>query len=480
MRKSKRQPEVKIQQQKSKLQEQRREIRQLRQKIKELETSRDHQRSKVKSLRKQLKKLEKRIGSCLSMPLESTIAGHKYDLRLVHLCISLYTLAGCSFRGVCKVLYCLQLEYQITLSSIPSKSSIENWVQKVGLYNYEEVAHKFDEDYCLILDESMVVGEQRMLLALGVKANKTGKEALGFEDVQVLSIAVKPSWKQEDVQDFVQKVQEKVGKSAVNAITDGGLALKKGLELAGLLRISDAGHEFCKMTEQVYKEHEPFKEWIKEVTKTRFQVFMKPVAYLMPPKQRTVARFTNLSFVTKWASKMLKALPTLSDTEREAFGWLENHKTILVEFAAVYEMNESILKILKNEGLSVKNIEKCIKICATYTGIVSETLISKILAFLAQEKAKLPSAETVWHASSDVLESLFGKYKHQSSQNALNGVTPLVLALCAMTGTPDNQQGNHEHIKCALESKSMADLKTWKEENLVDNQLVKRRKVLNK
>lgn len=477
MGKSKRQSEVKIKQLKCALQSKRAEIRQLRQKIKELKVSRDHQRAKVKIMRAELKKAAPVCRRGFSIPLNREISGHKYDLRVVSLCVCLYAYAGCSFRSVSRILLYLQLEYGIAFSALPSKSSIENWVQKVGLYKYSHVGVDFWEDYCIILDESMVIGQQRMLVALGACANKEGDCSLKFDEIKVLSIAVQASWKWQEVQDFLQKVQEKVGKPARYVICDGGCNLKKGVEEAQLIRICDVGHEFCKLTEQTYKEDRRYQEWIKEVTKVRFQVFMKPYAYLMPPKQRTVARFTNLSFVVEWGLNMLRVLPSMSEKEQEAFGWLKSHATIIAEFGAVFEMNESVLKILKNEGISVKNIESCILICQKYAPKVPNSLIEKIVKYLNDEKLKLPDRSRVWNASSDVLESLFGKYKYQAPANPLNGVTPLVLALCVFTDKKEDQQTLHHQVKEALESISMAKLKTWKEKNLVENQLVRRRNV---
>jgi hypothetical protein len=477
MGKSKRQSEVKIAHLKTKLQENRSVNRQLRQKVKELTNSRNHQKKKVKRLRVELERNSRKSTCVAWVPESKRIQGHKYDLGVVSLCVCLYAFAGCSLRCVNRVLVYLHLEYGIAFGELPSKSSIENWVQKVGLYQYVDVGSDLWAEYCIILDESMVIGQQRMLLALGARAKKEGEAALGLAEVKVLSFAVKASWKWEDVRDFLQKVQEKVGTKASYVVCDGGCNLKKGVHEVGLIRICDVGHEICKWTEQTYKEDERFKAWIKEVTKVRFQVFMKQTAYLMPPKQRTVARFTNLSYVVQWAANMLRVLPGLSKIEQQTFGWLKLHKTLIAEFAQVFNMNESILKILKNEGISAKNLDKSILICQKYSSKVPKCLIDKIVGYLKEEKTKLPDDKMLWNASSDVIESLFGKYKYKAASNTLNGVTPLVLSLCVYTHINDDQQQLQNKVKQALETISMVNLTAWKNENLVDNQLVRRRKM---
>ena len=480
MEKSKRQPAVKIAYLKSKLQEKQSDNRQLRQRIKELTISRNHQRKKVKHLRVELEKYSRSAKYGSWIPDSRRISGHKYDLRIVSLCVCLYAFAGCSLRCVNRVLVYLQLEYGIAVTELPCKSSIENWVQKVGLYQYIHVGSDLWEEYCMILDESMVIGQQRMLLVLGACAQKEGAESLRLGEVKVLGFAVKASWRWEGVRDFLQEVQEKVGKKASYVVCDGGCNLKRGVQETGLIRICDVGHEICKWTEQTYKEDERFKAWIKEVTKVRFQVFMKQTAYLMPPKQRTVARFTNLSFVVAWAANMLRVLPGLSEVEKQAFGCLELHKTLIAEFAAVFNMNESILKIIKNEGASVKSLDKSLSICQKYRSQVPQCLIDKITRYLKEEKAKLPKVETIWNASSDVIESLFGKYKYKAASNTLNGITPLVLSLCIYTDTNEDHQQLHQNVKQALETISMQKLAAWKNSNLCENQLVRRRMLFKK
>ena len=95
------------------------------------------------------------------------------------------------------------------------------------------------------------------------------------------------------------------------------------------------------------------------------------------------------------------------------------------------------------------------------------------------EKDKLPNSETIWHASSDVIESLFGKYKSTIAANKLNGITPHVLSLCVLTHFEGQKELIHDTVRDALSDVSMSDLKTWKHQNLVDNQVVRRRVTLN-
>lgn len=479
MEKSKRQSEAKIKQLSLQLQLLRQENRRLKQRNKSLLLSRRHQRSKVKFLRgeqkrhlRSLKVLRQR-----SNFLGKEIKGHGYGTGMVSLCIGLLVFGGCSYRGVRRVLLCIELELGINLGGLPSKSSIENWVEKMGLYRYEGAGSAIHEGaYAIILDESMSFGTARMMVALGIRPNKDNKEGVRMEEVWLLGFSVRSSWKWGEVKDFLDEVQQKMGSKAEYVVCDGGVNLKKAIKESGATRVCDCGHEMCKFMEQTYKEDARFKGWIEAVTKVRYQVYMTDTAYLIPPKQRTVARFINLSGVVKWAVKMLEAMAGLPAKEQDTYGWLKDHKDFIDEFEAAFQLNESIVKILKNEGLSNNTVAKCIKICQNAPQCIPQNHRKKIVDYLLEERGKLPQAgEPCWHASSDILESLFGTYKSKAPSNPMNEVRAGALKMALMTNGHNLPGKAHNDTAIALESISMRNLRKWKTTHLTENQAIKRK-----
>lgn len=415
------------------------------------------------------------------MPITTAIERHKFSLRVVSLCMALYFLANCSFRGVSRILCYFQLEFGIQTSELPSKSSIANWAQKSGYYYYSQYdSGLYGSDYCLIVDESMVIGQQRMIVVLGMLASKTGKDATALCDVRVLAIEVRASWKSEDLKVLLEKVIKKMEKKPLYVVSDGGSNLKKGIRDAGLTRICDLGHEISKLLEQTYTGQEVFVAFSKAVAGVKFREVMKEHAYLLPPKQRSIARFMNFSTIVNWARKVMAAMPNLSAEEAKVFDFLKEYKVLIRELSDVYDMTEKILKKLKNEGISHPNIETCLETCKKYGKKVPQVLQDKVAKYLGEEKAKIPDAATVWNASSDILESIFGKYKQRNATNALHGVTPLVLTLCAYTHFDRDIHLMQPEIKAAMEAVFMSDIKQWKTLNLTENQVVRRNKILKK
>ena len=482
---------------KSKCQKLSAENRYLKQRLKEVTSSCALQKGKFKRLQ-----ASKTVQNGSSLRVTGScgreaISRHKYSSTLVSLCLSLYIIAGCSFRGVSRVLGCLKSEYGVIKGAIPSKSSIENWVQKLGYYQYTHYGTDlYEGDYCLIVDECMVIGQERLMVVLGIEAEKKGCEATVMREVRLLAMAVKKSWKAEDVQDLLEQVQTKIGKKALYIICDGGNNLTKGAKLFDLTRICDVGHEIAKCVEHTYKEDEVFKAFLKDMAGLKFREVMKETAYLLPPKQRTIARFMNLSAGVRWAQQLLQAMPKLTPIEQQTFACLTAYKSLIEELSEVFEMVNTILKLLKNEGISFENIDKCIEICKkqamkTPKRIAEKTadknresrlekLTQKVSQYLSKERIKIPDALTIWHASSDVIESLFGKYKSCKADNPLYGVTPLVLSLCVHTHWDDDKEVRKQDIQNALQSVSMANLSTWKSKHLIENQVVRRKKTLKK
>jgi hypothetical protein len=272
---------AKIAELKSDLQETKAKNRQLRQRNKELIESRAEWKEKYKHVQDLLRGLRSGSRIVHEVSESSVIEGHKYDLKTVSLCVSLYIFGCCSFRGVKRVLMCLQIEYSLFLGrDLPSKSSIENWVQKIGLYEYTNCSSTlYNGDYSIVIDESIVIGQQRMMLILGLDAIKIGEQASCLGDVRLLYLAVRASWAATDIADLLQKVVEKMGTKPLYIVSDGNSNLIRGIKDAGLERVCDVGHEIAKLVEQTYGKEEAFKAFTTAVSGVKFREVLKDLDF---------------------------------------------------------------------------------------------------------------------------------------------------------------------------------------------------------
>ena len=425
------------------------ENRFIKQRNKELVKSRDLQKQKYKSLQtKEGQISDKKESKHIS------IKRHKYDLLTVKICVSLALISGVSLRGVVAILWCIQSELGI-FREIPSKGSIDNWLKKASFHRYSIYeSYQYEEDYCLIIDDSMMVGSQRLLLILSASAKMLNQVAISFADIHIESLVVKKSWTGESIAEELEKVKEKKGKSPLYCISDSAGIMLKAQTLSSLTHISDCSHGFSNILEKTFKKDEAFIAWQKALGQAKFKGVMRDYAYLMPPKQRTVARFMNINESVVWSKEILKHLENLSSEEQVAFQWIRTHQDFLANrLTKAFELTQEILVVLKNKGLSYKSINECLKICKQKACKNIKDVLQRIRAFLLIEKNKLPNKTAIWHSCSDIIESMFGKFKYNLPTNPILGVTHSVLQLSLMT-----QPIEKPEIKEALESVFLSDL----------------------
>lgn len=207
----------------------------------------------------------------------------------------MYIRMGCGFRSIVNGLELFNDFLGGALGVIPSHQTIENWLLKAGIVEYLDSCNKFrGKEYAIIIDESITVGSQKLLVILAAPAQH-GAETLKHGDVEVLAMAVSSSWKAGDVEREIIKLKDKIGSVPKYIVSDNGHNLRKGAELAGVPRHRDISHTIGLILEEEYNERTDFKEFMDTMNKKRLSYQLTAKAYLLPPKLRTISRFMNMS-----------------------------------------------------------------------------------------------------------------------------------------------------------------------------------------
>lgn len=367
-------------------------------------------------------------------------------------------------------------------SDTPSYGSIKNWVEKSGYSVYERAdLQSREESYAQIVDESMMIGSEKLLLSLGVKAGKLPGSPLSFQDVNILDISVSRSWNSESIAAVFNKTEAKMGRPPSYVVSDNATTICKAIRDRSYVHIPDIGHTLAMFVERHYKRDALFLGFTKAISDVKFREVMRPCSYLLPPKQRTIARFMNLSDSLHWAGKMLACFHKLSGEEQRVFGFLHSHLPIIRELGAVFQQIDKINEWVKKQGMSQQTITRCRQALLGMSQWPSHRVTAvtrECLEYFSEQESKLKEKNTVWHASSDIIESLFSKYKARKSPNALNGVTRYVMLLPLLTKI-DKENGTATlDFKAALEQVFLKDLTRWGKDNLTGNLYVKRKNVL--
>jgi len=339
-----------------------------------------------------------------------------------------------------------------------------------------------DANYAAIVDESLMIGEEKLLFTIGVPAQHQ-ERPLKSNDAQILDIAVDRSWNGEGIKKHLEIVTEKVGHSPCYVISDNASILKKGIREAKMKHQRDISHSMGMYLERTYKNQPDFKNYTKLMSQTKAKYNMTKFAYLLPPTQRTIARFINLSSWVKWASKMLKNSHLLNDEEKKVFSFIPTNASLIEELNEVVGCIEKIEYICKQNGLSKKSICECQRIMELSLFKGNSRMIrlaEEINTFLKQESKLLSKELPVHNNSSDIIESLFGKYKERKSPNKLYGVTQQVLFIPLYTRLANPKIANSYDFKKALEEMRMENLINWGNKNLTPNLVTKRKSFLQK
>jgi len=159
----------------------------------------------------------------------------------------------------------------------------------------------------------------------------------------------------------------------------------------------------------------------------------------------------------------------------EYFGGISKFKKIISNFVEVMDIIKLVEKQVKNEGLNNKS--------ATVFSIrlkkldlsneLSNKVAQGIIQYLEIEGKNVPQDQTLL-STSDIIESIFGKYKLFVQNNKLQGIGKLILTIPAFTADI-----SLPIIKKAFETVRSIDVKKWLDDNLGPSLLAKRRQTLN-
>lgn len=357
------------------------------------------------------------------------------------------------------------------LEELPCHNTIENWVKKCGLDAYQSSGKQLcGSKYAQIIDESMMIGSEKLLLTLGIPADHTGKP-LTPGDTKILDLAVADSWNGEGVAERLAIASARVGHHPEYVVSDNASVISKGIRCAHFKHQRDISHSLGMFLERTYKHDREFIDFCKLMTVPKFKHNMKRIAHLLPPTQRTIARFMNMNDWVVWAARLLGVYQELSDVEREVFSFIPQHASLIEELQDVLRCVKRVESICKNTGFSERTAMQCKYEVRKHLFQGNERMMGlgkQIYDFLTEEVKRI--AEGANHNnSSDALESLFGKYKARKSPDKLNGVTSFVLFIPLYAALSGNTNGGKYHFKAALESIRMRDIKTWESKNLTPN-----------
>lgn len=478
---------------------------------------------------------------------------HEYPIFLIHLALGHLVNCCVSFRGIAGS---LGLWSELLELKVPVANTIREWALRVGLYILTHTVSKRN-DWIWVIDLSVELGSAKCLVILGIsqaswnKRLARGSGALTHEDMSVLALEVLVQCNGETIKECLEATSQRVG-SPVQIVSDHGSDIKKGIteylkgQKTGAIHTYDITHASACCLKQQLKDDESFASFLSQINQCRQQIQQTPLAFLMPPSQRTKARYFNLDKTLTWAQRTLQyyhqadfsaigtqycwdeqaketmdtmaiahllapletihgvvydtitafdaALSSILAAETmERYGaeivqsadltrryvesklsWLLPFESMLTPYIQRFEIVHRVNHSLKHQGLK-HNSEQTLEHQLQQMELGDEAkAFGQLLLERVGQQAQCCEKGQTWLATSDVIESLFGKYKLFSQRSPIKEIGPLILLipLCTQTLTA-------ELVKTALETIRSIDVKEWLSNTLGTTMYAQRKAALS-
>ena len=183
---------------------------------------------------------------------------------------------------------------------------------------------------------------------------------------------------------------------------------------------------------------------------------------LRGPSLRPKARYMNLERVLRWARKMLDLLDRVDqaqvDRERleEKYGWVRDFRDSILEWSQWQAVTQTAATYVCREGYHAgAHADLAGRFAALDLSPTARSLADDILTFVAGQSAAAKPFERLI-GSTEILESILGKFKQLERQQSQSGFTGLVLVLGILVG-----RWTDETIQKALERTPVKTVKAW-------------------
>ncbi|PHM07785.1 hypothetical protein [Nostoc sp. 'Peltigera malacea cyanobiont' DB3992] len=394
---------------------------------------------------------------------------------------------GSSYRGVEKT---FDLYKELLSQETPSFSSIRKWLVRIGLYELNR-QKEYRDDWIFIVDLTVELGREKGLVVLGVSERLLEEEVfpsrrgLQHQDVQVLALEIMRSTKGELIEQKLTEITLKFGRPK-QIIADRGSDLRRGIKLykqnhPDVIDTYDVTHAMALLLKHELTDSEKYQSFIQQCSQCRRQLQQTELSFLAPPSQRSQCRYFNVEKLLEWAENLLNSPldvlsnlvpniePELLKTKlTDKFGWLASYQDSLRDWSQMVQMTRFVETQVKLSGLN-QEVFSIFQQYLTMKVDFTEEFAQKILSYLTQEISQITSGRTLL-ATSDVLESLFGKYKHFSSGSPLKQIGQIFLSICLSTMNLTTTV-----VKEALETVRFLDVEDWATLVLGQSMLSKRR-----
>jgi hypothetical protein len=361
------------------------------------------------------------------------------------------------------------------IPAVPCANTGRMWLLRVGLHELTRPKPKAD-DWVWIFDHTVQLGGMKALIIVGIRLSQWEEQRgpLRHEDLTVLDVMPMRHSSGPAVEARLKAVAQQTGDPRA-IVGDGGTDLKCGIASFqqthhGVARLYDIKHKMALLLQQQLEKDSRWAKFIARVNQTRARVLLTDLAFLTPANLKAKSRYLNLPPLVTWGRNTLRFLdhprdlpgkPVDRKVLEEKLGWLREYREALYHWSVLLAIVETAERYVRHEGYHAAAAQQLQeRLDGLGINPATQAMERATLEFVAEQSAQARPQERLI-GSSEVLESLIGKYKHLQGTHNQGGMTPQLLAFGAIV-----MKKTTETIGNALSAVRTRDVLQWCQQHL--------------
>ncbi len=235
------------------------------------------------------------------------VANHRHPLEVMQLSLQLYLHGGFGCRGVGWV---LRLLAGYLPPGVPASTTVLNWCCRLGLGVLRRVPQRRG-DWIFVIDHTVALGELKCFVVLGIAAARLSETGYSprHGDMTVLAVEVMANSSGVRVAAVLEQVSARTG-MPVQIVCDHGSDLRKGIALfrqqaPSCVETYDISHAVAAQLKAHWRDNAPWQAFLKQAGTTLSRFQQTDLAFLLPPRQRTKARYMAVDAHVEWAQRLI-------------------------------------------------------------------------------------------------------------------------------------------------------------------------------
>ncbi len=369
--------------------------------------------------------------------------------------------AGSSFRGTAAALT-IFVQQGWADFAVPAFSTIRSWLLRVGYHALTRPLDK-SQPWVWLVDHTIQIGSLKLLVILGCPMSQVpfGERALQLSDLQLIALVPMEKSNGDRVEIELENAARRTGVPR-QIVSDSGSDLKKGIADYCEFRpqttwVPDVAHVGANLLEQAWSKQPRWLKFLEELQLTSSKLRQTKSAFLLAPRMRSKARFMNVSCQLRFAQRVLNHLASESPCVKavEHYGWLKEYCDDLTTWTREHKLVQVTMDHVRVQGLHPGTASELKSVWDEAVTQASTVGIADGLRAYVTRYAPRTAGERLV-ASTEIVESSFGKLKRIEGQQSADGLTVLSLAMGAIVGVSTEPE-----IRAALESTPQKQVDGW-------------------